>query len=232
MNKILFIDNSKILSDKLYPYLSAEKIMIDQSESITDSMSRTINGSYCLILINISACQEWIPAVVNIRNNSTVPILILADEMNNAEAVTAFCVGADEYTVKSREILPIAMQIKALVRRYVEYSELKTKSKNTLDFKQLIIDAEQRTVYKDNLELQLTKTEFDLLYLLAVNKGQTLSRETIFSKLWNDEYIPDDRSINSHIQRLRRKIEDNPENPRYILTIRNVGYKFNKETAW
>ena len=229
MNKILFIDNSKILSDKLSPYLSAEKIIIDQFDNITDSMSRIINGSYCLILISVSACQEWIPVVVNIRNSSTVPILILADEINDADAITAFRIGADVYTVKSREVLPIAMQITALARRYTEYSESKTKQKNILELGRLTIDAGQRAVYKDNSEVPLTKTEFDLLYLLAVNRGQTLSRETIFSKLWNNEYIFDDKGINSHIQRLRRKIEDNPNNPDYILTVRSVGYKFNRD---
>ena len=89
----------------------------------------------------------------------------------------------------------------------------------------------QRVAYKNNSALQLTKTEFDLLYLLAVNRGQTLSRDVIFSKLWNGEYIPDDRSINSHIQRLRKKIEDDPDNPKYILTVRKIGYKFNRELA-
>ena len=176
MNKILFIDNNKILSDKLSPYLSAEKIIIDQSDSITDSMSRILNGSYCLILISVSACHEWIPAVVNIRNSSTVPILVLADEINNADAITAFRIGADVYTVKSREVLPIAMQITALARRYTEYSESKTNPKNILELGRLTIDAGQRAVYKDNSEIPLTKTEFDLLYLLAVNRGQTLSR--------------------------------------------------------
>ena len=229
MNKILFIDNNKILSDKLSPYLSAEKIIVEQFDSILDSMSRILSGSYCLILINISHCQEWISSVVNIRISSTVPIIILAETLNKADAITAFRIGADEYIVKNCDPFLIAMQIQALVRRYIEYSGYNISQKNILEFKRLIIDAGERAVYKDNLEVSLTKMEFDLLYLLAVNKGQTLSRETIFAKIWNYEYIIDDNGISARIQRLRRKIEDNPENPNFILTVRGVGYKFNKD---
>ncbi|MBQ2664028.1 MAG: winged helix-turn-helix domain-containing protein, partial [Clostridia bacterium] len=82
---------------------------------------------------------------------------------------------------------------------------------------------------KNDNPLQLTKTEFDLLYLLASHRGQTFTRDMIYNSLWNGEYIQDDRSINSHIQRLRKKIEDKPDKPYYIQTVWNVGYKFNKE---
>ena len=93
----------------------------------------------------------------------------------------------------------------------------------------LTIDAGQRAVYKDTSEIPLTKTEFDLLYLLASHRGQTFTRDMIYNHLWNGEYMQDDRNITSHIQRLRKKIEDTPERPYYIQTIWNVGYRFVRE---
>lgn len=231
MNKILFIDNNRILSDKLSACLSADSIIIEQSDEINDCMSRIADNAYSLIVISIPSCKSWITFTVSIRNQSKVPILILSDKENSADEITAFRIGADDFVIKTREILPFAARLHALVRRYISYSEQKKPSKNILNFTGLTIDTTQRVAYKNNSALQLTKTEFDLLYLLAVNKGQTLSRDMIFSKLWNSEYIPDDRSINSHIQRLRKKIEDNPENPEYILTVRKIGYKFNRELA-
>lgn len=231
MNKILFIDNNKILSDKLSACLSADGIIIEQSDEISDYMSRIADNAYSLIVISISACEGWITFTVSIRNQSKVPIIILSDKKNSTDEITAFRIGADDYVIKTREILSLAARLHALVRRYTLYSEQKTVSKSIMDFKGLTIDITQRVAYKNNVDLQLTKTEFDLLYLLAANKGQTLSRDIIFSKLWNGEYIPDDRSINSHIQRLRKKIEDDPDNPKYILTVRKVGYKFNRELA-
>ena len=229
MNKILFVDDNRILSDKLSPYLSAEKIIIEQSDSILDSMSRILSGSYCLILINNSACQEWISAVVNIRDSSNVPILIITDALNNVDAITAFRIGVDDFIAHPYDILIFSLRIKAIIRRYTMRSEPQEPTRDILTFKGLTIDAVQRIVHKNNVLLQLTKTEFDLLYLLASHRGQTFTRDMIYNSLWNGEYIQDDRTITSHIQRLRKKIEDTPDRPRYIQTVWNVGYKFNKE---
>ncbi|MCH5213523.1 MAG: response regulator transcription factor [Oscillospiraceae bacterium] len=229
MNKILFIDNNRILSDKLSPYLSADNIIIEQSDSITDSMSRVLSGSYYLIIVHISACQEWISAVVNIRDNSNIPILILADVLNTVDAITAFRIGVDDFIVRPYDVLIFSLRIQAIMRRYVIYSEPQKPKSDILNFKGLTIDAIQRIVYKKDVLLQLTKTEFDLLYLLASHRGQTFTRDMIYNHLWNGEYMQDDRTITSHIQRLRKKIEDTPERPYYIQTVWNVGYRFIRE---
>ena len=229
MNKILFIDNNRILSDKLSPYLSADNIIIEQSDSITDSMSRVLSGSYYLIIVHISACQEWISAVVNIRDNSNIPILILADVLNTVDAITAFRIGVDDFIVRPYDVLIFSLRIQAIMRRYVIYSEPQKPKSDILNFKGLTIDAIQRVVYKKDVLLQLTKTEFDLLYLLASHRGQTFTRDMIYNHLWNGEYMQDDRTITSHIQRIRKKIEDTPERPYYIQTVWNVGYRFVRE---
>ena len=229
MNKILFIDNNKILSDKLSPYLLADKIIIEQSDSILNSMSHILNGSYCLILINISACQEWISAAVNIRISSTVPILVLADTLNKVDAITAFRIGVDDFVVRPCDMLIFSLRIQAIMRRYIIYSEPQEPKEDILTFKGLTIDAIQRIVYKKDVLLQLTKTEFDLLYLLASHRGQIFTRDMIYNHLWNGEYMQDDRTITSHIQRIRKKIEDTPERPYYIQTVWNVGYRFVRE---
>ncbi|MCI5892095.1 MAG: response regulator transcription factor [Clostridiales bacterium] len=227
MNKILFIDNNRILSDKLSPYLSAESIIIEQSENVDDYMSRIIGGSYSLIAINIQAYTDWITLTVNIRNKSKVPVLILSDTPNSADEITAFRIGADDYVIKTREILSLAARLHALVRRYTLYSEQKKPSRDILTFTGLTIDTMQRVAYKNNSALQLTKTEFNLLCFFAQHKGQTLTKEQIYSNVWNSEYVYDDRNVITHIQRLRHKIEDNPEQPTYIHTVRGFGYQFN-----
>lgn len=231
MDKILFIDNNRILSDKLSACLSADSIIIEQTDEISDCMNRIADNAYSLIVISIPACESWITFTVSIRNQSKVPILILSDKENSADEITAFRIGADDFVIRPRDMLTYAMRLQALIRRYTMYTEQKKPSRDILTFTGLTIDAVQHIAYKNDTALQLTKTEFDLLYLLAVHKGQTLTRDAIYSNLWNCDYIHDDRSINSHIQRLRKKIEDEPDNPTYILTVRNVGYRFNKELA-
>ena len=183
MNKILFIDNNRILSDKLSPYLSADNIIIEQSDSITDSMSRILSDSYYLIIVHISVCQEWISAVVNIRDNSNIPILILADVLNTVDAITAFHIGVDDFIVRPYDVLIFSLRIQAIMRRYIIYSEPQELKADILNFKGLTIDAVQRVVYKKDVLLQLTKTEFDLLYLLASHRGQTFTRDMIYNHL-------------------------------------------------
>ena len=229
LRKILFIDDNNILSDKLSPYFSADEIIIQQSDSVANSMSRILSGSYCLIIIHISACFEWISSIVNIRGSSNVPIIILADALNNVDAITAFRIGVDDFIARPCDMLIFSLRIKAIMRRYTIYTELQETMPDILTFRGLTIDVVQRSVYKNNNLLQLTKTEFDLLYLLASHRGQTFTRNMIYNSLWNGEYIQDDRNITSHIQRLRKKIEDTPERPYYIQTVWNVGYKFVRE---
>jgi DNA-binding response OmpR family regulator len=231
MDKILFIDNNRILSDKLSACLADQSIIVEQATEMSDCINQIADNMYSLIVISISACEGWITFTVSIRNQTKVPVLILSDKENSVDEITAFRIGADDFVVRPRDITAFAQRLYALIRRYTVYAEQKKPSKEILHFTGLTIDAVQRIAYKNNTAVQLTKTEFDLLYLLAVHQGQTLTRDVIYSNLWNCDYIHDDRSINSHIQRLRKKIEDEPDNPVYILTVRNVGYRFNKELA-
>ena len=229
MHKVLFVGSNRLLTEKLYDCLSVEHIIVEQSNAISECMSRIADNAYSLIVISIPACNNWITFTVNIRNQSKVPILILSDSENTADEITAFRIGADDFIVRPRDVLTFSLRIQALIRRYTIYTEPQKPTRDILTFKGLTIDAVQRIVYKNDNPLQLTKTEFDLLYLLASHRGQTFTRDMIYNSLWNGEYIQDDRSINSHIQRLRKKIEDKPDKPYYIQTVWNVGYKFNKE---
>ena len=110
-----------------------------------------------------------------------------------------------------------------MIRRYIQYSCNIEIENEIIRFQNLIIDVSRRQVLKDDKEISLTKTEFNLLYYFAKHNGQTLTKEQIYMNVWNGEYVVDDRNIITHIQRLRQKIEDNSE---YIHTIRGVGYRF------
>ncbi len=94
----------------------------------------------------------------------------------------------------------------------------------------LSVDKERREVRKDGLQIALTAKEFDLLLFLAENQGKVFTKKQIYRAVWEDEYAFDDNNIMVHIRRLRKKIEDDPENPKYILTVWGVGYKFGGET--
>lgn len=110
-------------------------------------------------------------------------------------------------------------------------SDVKEVSFSTTDILkvgELIIDLTQHSVYKGTNEISLTNIEFQILYFLALHKGMVMSKEQIYEYVWNGEYVFDDSNITSHIRRLRVKIEDDPANPKYIETVRGIGYKMLK----
>ena len=109
-----------------------------------------------------------------------------------------------------------------------DVTEIKVSNKNVIQVGKLIIDSLQHTIHKGNQEISVTNIEFQMLYFLALHRGIVMSKEQIYEYVWNGEYVFDDSNITSHIRRLRVKIEDDPAKPKYIQTVRGIGYKMAK----
>lgn len=109
-----------------------------------------------------------------------------------------------------------------------DITEIKVNSEKSIQVGELTIDLLKHTIHKGKKEITVTNIEFQILYFLALHKGMVLSKEQIYEYVWNGEYAFDDSNITSHIRRLRVKIEDDPANPRYIQTVRGIGYKMLK----
>lgn len=115
------------------------------------------------------------------------------------------------------------------VLKHMDVSEIaEIKAISTIQIGELYIDSSQHTIKKGTKEIKLTNTEFQILYFLALHNGMAMSKEQIYEYVWNGEYFFDDSNITSHIRRLRVKIEDNPAKPRYIQTVRGIGYRMQK----
>lgn len=109
-----------------------------------------------------------------------------------------------------------------------DITEIKVNSEKSIQVGELTIDLLKHTIHKGKKEITVTNIEFQILYFLALHKGMVMSKEQIYEYVWNGEYAFDDSNITSHIRRLRVKIEDDPANPRYIQTVRGIGYKMLK----
>lgn len=109
-----------------------------------------------------------------------------------------------------------------------DVTEIKVSKYSVIQVGELIIDSLQHTIYKGKQEISVTNIEFQMLYFLALHKGMAMSKEQIYEYVWNGEYVFDDSNITSHIRRLRVKIEDDPAKPRYVQTVRGIGYKMAK----
>jgi len=153
-----------------------------------------------------------------------VPVIMMSSRSDEIDAVVALEIGADDYVVKPLRLRELAARIAAHLRRMrLESAEA---TRNRLEFRDLLIDVNERRIYRGGQEVELTHTEFDLLTFLASNAGKVLSREKILNSIWGYEYPIETRVIDVHIRNLRRKIEAQPSRPYYILAVPGIGYRF------
>ncbi len=163
------------------------------------------------------------------RKDTAVPVIMMSSRSDEIDAVVALEIGADDYVVKPLRLRELAARIAAHLRRTrMESADMESAdaTRNRLEFRDLVIDVNERRIYRAGQEIELTHTEFDLLTFLAGNAGKVLSREKILNSIWGYEYPIETRVIDVHIRNLRRKIEAQPSRPYYILAVPGIGYRF------
>lgn len=231
MNNVLIIDDDKELCALMTKCVEQENLsaivanngikglrLIDESK---DSCSLIILD---VMLPDIDGFQ----ILKKIRDTSNIPVLMLTAKSNEEDKVFGLRLGADDYLTKPFSINELMARVNSLIRRYTTLNPFTADTDNIL-LKDMVIDKLNRTVSVKDIPVSLTGKEFDLLLFLASNKGRVFTKKQIYSQVWEEEYAFDDSNIMSFISKLRKKIEPDPDHPFYILTVRGVGYRFNKE---
>jgi len=160
-----------------------------------------------------------------IRKQSVVPILMLTALNEEIDRILGLELGADDYLTKPFSTRELLARVKAMLRR-VEFDATQPTRKNIITIDDLKIDLDRRQVFKGDQELSLRFKEFELLSLLVSNAGEVVTRADIFDKVWGTDWLGDMRTLDVHIRWLREKLEDDPAHPKYIQTVRSVGYRF------
>ena len=158
------------------------------------------------------------------RTDPASPVIMMSTRSDEIDVVVALEIGADDYVTKPLRLRELAARVAAHLRR--SRMESAEAMRTRLEFRDLVIDVNERRIYKSAKEVELTHTEFDLLNFLASNAGKVLSREKILNSIWGYEYPIETRVIDVHIRNLRRKIETQPARPYYILAVPGIGYRF------
>ena len=162
------------------------------------------------------------------KDTKTVPIILLTARNDEVDCVLGLEMGADDYVTKPFSLKELCARVKALIRRK-EYSNIVNPSNDIITCGEITVNLARRTVSKNNKPVDLTMKEFDLLTSLMLSKGRVLNRDQLMEKVWDVEFCGDARTVDVHIRYLRQKIEDESENPKYIITVRGVGYRFASE---
>lgn len=158
------------------------------------------------------------------KDMQNISIIMLTAKGEEFDKILGLELGADDYITKPFSVRELTARVKAVLRRTNTFSEL---YEDIYESKSLKVDFERHEVLVDGKEVDLTLKEFELLQILIKNKGKILNREVLLDKIWGYEYIGETRTVDVHIRYLRKKIEKDDKNPKFIQTIRGVGYRFN-----
>lgn len=228
MNRILIIDDDKELCALIKRSVLQESIEADCCYSGKSGLIQMQEKEYQLVILDVMMPGfDGFETLEQIRKQSSLPILMFTSKNDSASKVRGLRAGADDYLTKPFDMDELIARILSLIRRYTRFNQ--EDEQQTYDFDGLSIDFNNRSIDTVNGDYELPPKEFDLLLLLAKNQGKILTKQQIYEKVWGEEYVYDDSNIMAIISRLRKKIEENPSSPRYIQTVKGIGYRFNRE---
>ncbi|MEQ2781585.1 response regulator transcription factor [Blautia hansenii] len=234
MKQVLIIDDDKELCALMKKCIEQENLSavtaysgIERLQIIKENQNN--NGFSLIILDVMMPYMDGFQVLKKIREVSNIPVLMLTAKSNEEDKVLGLRLGADDYLTKPFNINELTARVHSLIRRYTTLNPAFSEETDCICLKDMTIDRGNRSVTVRGASVELTGKEFDLLVFLASNKGRIFTKKQIYTQVWEDEYAFDDSNIMSFISKLRKKIEPNPEQPFYVLTVRGVGYRFNKE---
>ncbi|CDF83114.1 response regulator [Pseudomonas sp. QL9] len=224
--RILIVEDDQRLAELTQDYLESNGLKVGVESDGARAVARVLEERPDLVVLDLMLPgEDGLSICKRLRPDYDGPILMLTARTDDMDQVQGLEMGADDYVCKPVRPRLLLARIRALLRRS-DGGEVAPSSGKRLTFGKLVIDNAMREAWLDEVTIELTSAEFDLLWLLASNAGRILSREEIFNNLRGIEYDGQDRSIDVRISRIRPKIGDDPMHPRLIKTVRSKGYLF------
>ena len=232
--KVLIVEDEKNIVDILRFNLQKEGYTTLEAYDGKAGLELALGENPDLILLDLMLpVMNGFEVCRTIRDKGlNTPVLIITARETEQDKILGLELGADDYITKPFSIRELMARVKANIRRMAMVTQAAASESpaNLLDLGRLVIDKGAGVVRKDGTDLELTQREFDLLTYLAANAGNVFSRQELMERVWNYEgYVGDVRAVDVAIRRLREKVEDNPAQPRYIITRRGAGYLFQKD---
>jgi len=228
MKKILIIEDQQSIAELEKDYLEINDFKVDIKNNGREGLNQALTENYDLILLDLMLPDiDGFEVCKKIRNETNIPILIISARGEDIDKIRGLGLGADDYISKPFSPNELVARVKAHLNRFDRLTGKAEKIKHIIQIKNLTINQISHHVFLDNLEINLTTKEFEILNFLASHPNIVFSKEQLYDHVWGDDSYGDIATIAVHIKKIRDKIEKDPQNPRFIDTLWGSGYRFN-----
>lgn len=232
-HKVLVVEDNPEIANLIQMHLRDIFCDVDIASDGATGLELFNSHTYDLVILDLMLpVMDGLEVCRRLREkNKLVPVIILTSKSSELDRVLGLEIGADDYMVKPFSIPELIARVKVQFRRSEAIQAPPENSTTTIERGDLVINTEKHSAHLRDARLDLTAKEFDLLLHFATHPGRVYSRMELLNQVWGYSYEGYEHTVNSHINRLRTKIEEDPAKPRHILTVWGVGYKFNEEAA-
>ncbi len=223
MSRILIVDDEANIRDLIKKYAKFENYEVDEATNGMEAIEKVDNNQYDIIIMDVMMPElDGFSAIKEIRKKYDIPTIVLSARGEEYDRLHGFDLGIDDYVVKPFSPKELLMRVSAILARY---NSKGTKNNNLWQYKDLKIDDNARIVYVNNNRIEMTPKEYNLLMYLINNENKVVTREQLLSQIWGYDFFGDDRTLDTHMKLLRKKLG---EYGQCIVTLRGVGYRFEK----
>ena len=227
--RILVVDDEKEIADLVALYLKNEGFDIVKCFDGKSALEAVEKQDFDLAVLDVMLPDiDGFKICAAIREKHTYPVIMLTARVGDIDKISGLTIGADDYVTKPFNPLELTARIKAQLRRSTQYNE-RNSNDNYIEINGLEVDNGTHKCYLFGEEINLTPTEFNILWLLCRNAGKVVSTEDIFESVWGEKYLDSNNTVMVHIRRIREKLHEPSRNPRFVKTVWGVGYKIEKD---
>ena len=226
---VLVVDDEASYRDALSVALSAEGFRVETAADGVEAIEKFERSRPALILLDVMLPRvSGIDVCRQIRSTSRVPIIMVTAKGSEIDAVVGLEVGADDYVAKPFRLRELVARVRAALRRGHQTEDDDLEREDVVAVGDVMVDVARHEVTVHGRLVALPLKEFELLEILMLNAGRVLTRDVLIDRIWGPNYFGDTKTLDVHIKRLRAKIEDDPSTPARIVTVRGVGYRYEK----
>ena len=226
---ILVVDDEESYRDALSVALEREGFRVGLAADGQEALDQYEETRPSLVLLDVMLPRiSGVDVCRELRSRTRVPIIMVTARSAEIDAVVGLEVGADDYVSKPFRLRELIARVRAALRRSSEGEPLDTVTEEVLEIGDVRLDAGRHEVFVRGDPVALPLKEFELLELLLANAGRVLTRDVLIDRIWGPNYFGDTKTLDVHVKRLRAKVEDDPSNPTRVVTIRGVGYRYEK----